>query len=192
MGFWGDWQATRERRHRVGLYLNHLLREPEAAPLAWLTALTGNAALAARELTFARRALGLIVAERDALDDRTAADVAHQLAPVIAGEARRDAAVGREWADRWRAYTAALAVRGSAEAPAARLARVMLSGAGVHSGYAGRPERTAARRHRRRVAARGRASVCTAQLSARAGGRNGKRASRAEARNARFSHAHLA
>jgi hypothetical protein len=131
MGFWGDWQATRERRHRVGLYLNHLLREPEAAPLAWLTALTGNAALAARELTFARRALGLIVAERDALDDRTAADVAHQLAPVIAGEARRDAAVGREWADRWRAYTAALAVRGSAEAPAARLARVMLSGAGV-------------------------------------------------------------
>ncbi|MCE2902382.1 MAG: hypothetical protein ACK5XT_14705 [Gemmatimonas sp.] len=131
MGLWGDWQASRERRHRVGLYLNHVLREPDAGALAWLTTLTGSPGVAARELTFARRAVGLIVAERDALDDRTAADVAHQLAPVIAAEARRDAAIGREWTDRWREYTSALAVRGSAEPPAARLARVMLTGAGV-------------------------------------------------------------
>lgn len=131
MGLWGEWRASRERRQRVGRYLNHLLREPDAAQLAWLATLTGDPTAAARELTFARRALGLIVAERDALDDRTAADVAHQLAPVIAAEARRDTAVGRAWAERWRSYTAALAVRGSAEAPAARLARVMLAGAGI-------------------------------------------------------------
>lgn len=131
MGLWGDWQASRARRHRVGLYLNGLLRDPDASALEWLSALVGDRSVAGRELTFARRALGLIVAERDALDDRTAADVAHQLAPVIAAEAGRDAAVGREWADRWRAYTTALAVRGSPEAPAARLARVMLAGAGV-------------------------------------------------------------
>jgi len=68
MGLWGDWQASRERRHRVGLYLNHVLREPDAGALAWLTTLK---------------------------------------------------------------YTSALAVRGSAEPPAARLARVMLTGAGV-------------------------------------------------------------
>ena len=82
-------------------------------------------------MAFARRAIGLIVAERDALDDRTAADVAHQLAPVVAAEARRDAEAGRLWTERWRSYTTALAVRGNPESPAARLARVLLSGAGL-------------------------------------------------------------
>ena len=76
-------------------------------------------------------AIGLIVAERDALDDRTASDVAHQLAPVISREARGAVDLGREWGERWRAYTAALAVRGSVESPATRLARVLLSGAGI-------------------------------------------------------------
>jgi hypothetical protein len=131
MGFWADWQAARARRQRVEVYLNHLLREPDAATLQWLTACGGNAQVARRELAFARRAIGLIVAERDALDDRTAADVAHQLAPVVAAEARRDAETGRLWAERWRGYTAALAVRGNPEAPAARLARVLFAGVGL-------------------------------------------------------------
>ena len=131
MGFWADWQAARARRQRVEVYLNHLLREPDAATLQWLSMCGGNGQAARRELAFARRAIGLIVAERDALDDRTAADVAHQLAPVVAAEARRDAETGRLWAERWRGYTAALAVRGSPESPAARLARVLLSGVGI-------------------------------------------------------------
>lgn len=131
MGFWADWQASRARRQRVEGYLNHLLREPDAPVLQWLAQRSGSADAARRELAFVRRAIGLIVAERDALDDRTAADVAHQLAPVVAAEARRDAATGRLWSERWRAYTAALAVRGNPESPAARLARVLLSGVGL-------------------------------------------------------------
>lgn len=131
MGLWADWQASRARRHRVEVYLNQLLREPEPAVLEWFASVTGNTTTAARELGFARRAIGLIVAERDALDDRTAADVAHHLAPVVAAEARREAAVGGLWTERWRSYTAAFAVRGSPESPATRLARVLLSGAGV-------------------------------------------------------------
>lgn len=131
MGLWADWQASRARRHRVQIYLNHLLREPDVPVLEWLAGLGAHRDLASRELMFARRAVGLIVAERDALDDRTAADVAHQLAPVISAEARRNAEFGRAWTDRWRSYTAALAVRGNPEAPATRLARVMLGGAGV-------------------------------------------------------------
>lgn len=128
MGIWADWQAMRVRRHRVEGYLNHLLREPDAADVDWLSTAAGDRAAAVRELIFARRALGLIVAERDALDDRTAADVAHQLAPLVSAESRRDPAFGSEWADRWRAYTAALAVRGNPETPAVRLARVLLGG----------------------------------------------------------------
>jgi hypothetical protein len=131
MGFWADWQASRARRQRVGVYLNHLLREPEAVTLQWLSTRAGSAGAARRELAFLRRAIGLIVAERDALDDRTASDVAHQLAPVVAAEARHDADMGRLWGERWRAYTAALAVRGTPESPTARLARILLSGAGL-------------------------------------------------------------
>lgn len=130
MGLWADWQAARARRQRVDVYLNHLLRDPEPQQLTWLEGIVGPQ-VAERELSFARRAIGLIVAERDALDDRTASDVAHQLAPVIQGEARRDPGSGALWSERWRAFTAALAVRGSAEPPAVRLARVVLDGAGV-------------------------------------------------------------
>lgn len=131
MGFWADWQAARARRQRVEVYLTHLIRDPEPTIVSWLAARCVSESVARRELTFARRAIGLIVAERDALDDRTAADVAHQLAPTIAAEARRDAELGRQWSERWRAYTGALAVRGNPETPAVRLARVLLHAAGV-------------------------------------------------------------
>jgi hypothetical protein len=131
MGMLAEWRAARERRRRAGTYLDALLTPPEPGDLRWLTDLAGTDALARRELDFARRAIGLIVAERDALDDRTASDVAHRLAEVVAREARVHPEMGRAWSERWRAYTATLAVRGEGEAPAARLARVMLGGAGV-------------------------------------------------------------
>ena len=131
MGMLATWRAARDRRRRSAAYLDALLHAPDPADVAWLATLAGGSALAGRELVFARRAVGLIVAERDALDDRTASDVAHQLAVVVDREARETPDMGRAWAERWRAYTAALAVRGDAEAPATRLARVLLAGAGV-------------------------------------------------------------
>jgi hypothetical protein len=131
MGLWSDWQAARARKQRVEVYLNHVVREAEASSVAWLSAACGSADVATRELVFARRAIGLIVAERDALDDQTAADVAHHLAPVVAAESRRHVEAGRLWGERWRSYTTALAVRGSLDSPAARLAKVLLDGAGI-------------------------------------------------------------
>src|SRR3954471_21005461 len=126
MSLLAEWRLTRERRKRAAVYLTAINHEVAAADVAWLAAFmpAPDEKLALRELLFARRALGLIVAERDALDDRTASGVAHQLAGVISLEARLDADAGRAWSERWRAYTGALAARGSPEAPAARLGRV--------------------------------------------------------------------
>ncbi len=141
MGFWSDWQASRDRRRRVASYVTGLLHDADPADVQWLAETAKGERVAARELVFARRALGLIVAERDALDDRTAADVAHQLAPAIRTESLEDSDAGRAWSERWRAYKAALALRGSAEPPAVRLARVLLEGAGVTSPTADQLER---------------------------------------------------
>ncbi|MBL0172680.1 MAG: hypothetical protein IPP90_18625 [Gemmatimonadaceae bacterium] len=131
MGFIADWRAARERRRRADRFLHTLLTPPESADVDWLSALTVRRELAVRELTFARRALGLLVAERDALDDRTAADVAHALAPLIEAEARKSPDAGSAWAARRRAYSAAMTVRGQSDAPATRFARVLLEGAGL-------------------------------------------------------------
>lgn len=131
MGMLAEWRASRERRRRAARYLDALLVPPDAADVEWLASKGSSRELAVRELEFARRAVGLIVAERDALDDRTASDVAHQLAGVVAREARERPELGRAWAERWRTYTATLAVRGDGEAPAARLARVLLGSIGV-------------------------------------------------------------
>jgi len=131
MGMLGEWRATRDRRRLAAKYLHALLVVSEPADLQWLTAVSRDEQVAQRELAFARRALALIVAERDALDDRTASDVAHELTAVTEQESRRDEHVGKAWSARWRAYTEALAVRGAAELPASRLARVMLAGAGI-------------------------------------------------------------
>jgi hypothetical protein len=128
---WAEWRVQRERSRRAAAYLGQLLRAPEQADVSWLSSLGVPEPVVIRELTFATRAIGLIVAERDALDDRTASNVAHQLAPVIRREARATVHRGREWSERWRAYTAALAVRGSIESPVTRVARVLLAGAGI-------------------------------------------------------------
>ena len=129
MGLIGEWRASRDRRHRAERYLSGLLTPPDAPDVDWLASLTGDRNRATQELVFARRAVGLIVAERDALDDQTASDVAHALTAVVDAEARRTA--GSAWVPRWRAYSAALAVRGQVEAPATRLGRVLLEAAGV-------------------------------------------------------------
>jgi hypothetical protein len=131
MGLIGEWRAARERRRRADGYLRGLLSPPPTTDIDWLAAIAGDRTVAERELIFARRALGLVVAERDALDDRTAADVSHALTEVVASEARRSASVAAQWTARRRAYSEVLAVRGQAEAPVTRFARVLLAGAGV-------------------------------------------------------------
>ncbi|MGH7689549.1 MAG: hypothetical protein ACREN3_08095, partial [Gemmatimonadaceae bacterium] len=101
----------------------------------WLSgaATRGDADHAAWELRYARRALGLVTAQRDALDDRTGAAVAH----AMAGAFERDPRIGRDRLElaqgqfnaRLSAYRDALGARVTA-ATAVPLGRTLLAFAG--------------------------------------------------------------
>ena len=131
----GSWRLARERKRLAERFVQEVLRAPSASEIDWLAALTRDRAVAQREITFARRAIALMVAERDALDDRTASDVAHALVHPVNDEARRSPDVGRAWTSRSREYAAALAVRGQSATPATRLAHVLLNGAAVSEAH---------------------------------------------------------
>lgn len=81
MSFWDAWRERRALRDAAELYANAAWAEPEDADVRWLAeAATGGDEDHARwELRYCRRAVALLVAEREALDDRTAAAVAHAL-----------------------------------------------------------------------------------------------------------------
>ena len=71
MGLLGDWQADRERRRRAAAFVRTLHQEPDPSDVAWLARFitAGDSDHAAWELRYARRALGFLVAQRDAPDD---------------------------------------------------------------------------------------------------------------------------
>lgn len=118
-------------------FVQHLMEEPLAADVAWLGALVreGEEDHARWELRYAKRAIGLIVAQRDALDDRTASVVAHDLQEAM----RVDRAVAapmirlaeRQFNERLGAYREMAALRGGHDAVADRIARTMLMLAGI-------------------------------------------------------------
>jgi len=118
--FWRDWRAGRAERSRAERYVATLTLDPAAEDVRWLAeaASGGDLDHARWELRYARRALGLLTAQRDALDDRTASLVARALARALA----RDPAVApgklavaeRQLNARLRAYADALANRGGA------------------------------------------------------------------------------
>ena len=127
--------SVRMQRRRAAAYVTSRWAEPPAADVEWLarTATNGDVDHAAWELRYARRAVGLLTAERDALDDRTpslvaaAVDEAMATDPGVAVDAQALAA--RQFNDRLAAYRDALRAR-SAEDPALRLGRVLLVFAG--------------------------------------------------------------
>ena len=132
MGFLANRREQRRRQEAAERYLAALLRVPEAEDVQWLAQVAGaSRANVERELGFAQRAIGLIVAERDALDDATAADVAHAIDALVGREASARREQVADWADHWREYAEALAARGRAEPPLRRIARVLLRRVGV-------------------------------------------------------------
>lgn len=112
-----------------------LLVEPAVDDVRWLsgTATRGDDDHAAWELRYARRALGVVTAQRDALDDRTGAAVAH----AMSGALDRDPRIGRDRLElaqgqfnaRLSAYRDAVGARITAATPA-RLGRTLLAFAG--------------------------------------------------------------
>lgn len=112
-----------------------LRTEPAPGDVEWLAvvATKGDTDHAVWELRYARRALGVLVAQRDALDDRTASAVAR----VVTGAFASDPAVDPKMVDvavgqfnsRLSAYRDILQARGGAPLPL-RLGQMLLAFAG--------------------------------------------------------------
>lgn len=97
MPLFARWRAERDRRRKATAFVGALFREPDDADVDWLarTATRGDVDHARWELRYARRALGLITAQRDALDDRTASIVAREIAESLG----RDANIAADMAE---------------------------------------------------------------------------------------------
>ena len=116
-------------------YAAALMTEPSAADVDWLSrdATRGDTDHAAWELRYLRRALGILVAQRDALDDRTPSEVLRALAvgmerdPNVDGGLRELAE--RQFNARLSAYRDAFTSRGHGT-PATRVAQNLLAFAG--------------------------------------------------------------
>lgn len=135
---WSEWRQAQAHRQRALQYVRALPEAPESAELAWLTTVAGHEPVARQELRWLRWAISRLVAERDAMDDRTAAEVARAL-DTRAREAR---AAGAEevntamWSARWAAYAEAMGRRGTVERWEDRLAAVLLASAAGGAGRA--------------------------------------------------------
>jgi hypothetical protein len=135
MPLFARWRAQRELQRRAGAYVEQLFGDPAAADVAWLAeaATDGDPDHARWELRYARRALGLLAAQRDALDDRTGSIVARQLGERmlrdadVAAEMRETAEV--QFNARLSAYRDVLASRPGAPV-ALRLGQMLLAFAG--------------------------------------------------------------
>jgi hypothetical protein len=130
------WQEERLLRRRAASYVQTLAAEPDPREVEWLAReLTGGDVDRARwELRYARRALGLLVAGRDALDDRTASVVARELSESLGRDrnvaADKLALAEKQLNTRLRAYGDALSTRGAGEPTSLRLARALVASAG--------------------------------------------------------------
>lgn len=123
MPLFARWRAERELQRKAEAYVAALFREPDQADVEWLarSATRGDLDHAQWELRYARRALGLIAAQRDALDDRTASLVAKE----IAGAFDRDEHIAAEMVEtaerqfnaRLSAYRDGLAAKAGAPTP---------------------------------------------------------------------------
>ena len=87
---WGGWRHSRALRARASTYVDALVHEPAEEDVRWLAdaATHGDEDHARWELRYARQALGLLTAQRDALDDQTGSAVAHVLAESLGRDPR--------------------------------------------------------------------------------------------------------
>lgn len=128
--------GDRDRRRRAASYVRALHADPTPADTTWLAhvAAGGDVDHAAWEWRYARRAVGLLVAQRDSLDDLTPSLVAQELTEALGRDPH--VAVGmlpladRQFNERLAAYRDALASR-SGEATGVRLARILLAFTGT-------------------------------------------------------------
>ncbi len=135
MPLFARWRAERELQRKAAAYVITLFREPDAADVEWLsrTATRGDGDHAQWELRYARRSLGLLAAQRDALDDSTASAVAKEISQAFARDHHVAAGmvetVERQFNARLSAYRDGLAARAGAPT-AVRMGQTLFAFAG--------------------------------------------------------------
>ena len=134
MVFFREWRAARQLQRKAEQFVAQVIAEPSPSDVAWLatSATKGDEDHARWELRYARRAMGLLVAQRDALDDRTGSLVAAALGDAFqrddrVGTDRRELAE-RQFNARLSAYRDAMGARISDAS--ARLGQTLLAFAG--------------------------------------------------------------
>ena len=135
--FLGKSKATEQRRRAVQAYVLASSAEPDEPDVQWLASIAGDGDVdrARWELRYARRAVALLVAERDALDDRTGSLVAREMRQAL--QMDRGVAAGmvavaeRQLNQRLTSFRTALADRSSGDPTELRVARVLLDRVGV-------------------------------------------------------------
>jgi hypothetical protein len=140
-----EWREARDRKRKAIEFLTALRREPGEADVKWLSevAARDDQDHARWELRYARLALGVLAARRDALDDRTGSEVAAALGEVLAGDPSVDPLmldlVRRQLNDRLAGYNEALIAKGGPAGSGERLGRVLLAFASDGARSAGAP-----------------------------------------------------
>lgn len=92
MALFKEWRAARRLQRKANQFVTALAGEPSQEDVAWLArvATRGDEDHARWELRYARRAIGLLIAQRDALDDHTASLVARALSEAFDRDERID------------------------------------------------------------------------------------------------------
>lgn len=133
MRFWREWREDQALRRRAASYVGTLAAEPDGGDVRWLAAFdpAGDEDHARWELRYARRVVGLLVAERDALDDRTASVVGRALSVALRFDPRVAAdklpIAESQLNARLAAYGDALRDRRGEDPTASRLGRTLLT-----------------------------------------------------------------
>jgi hypothetical protein len=135
MRLFRSFRDDRALQRGTAAYVDALMAEPALADVEWLAArgTRGDVDHATWELRYLRRALGILVAQRDALDDRTPSEVLRALSlrmdrdPNVDGELRDLSE--RQFNARLSAYRDAFTSRGHGT-PAIRVAQNLLAFAG--------------------------------------------------------------
>jgi hypothetical protein len=140
-----EWRAARDRKRKAIAFLAAVRAEPDDKDVKWLaeSAARDDVDHARWELRYARLALAVLTAQRDALDDRTGSDVVAALGESLRDDPRVDPMmqelVARQLNDRLSGYKEALIARGGALGSGERLGRVLLAFASDGARSAGAP-----------------------------------------------------
>lgn len=135
MRLFSTFRDDRALLRRSAAFADSLMAEPVEADVAWLTekATRGDVDHARWELRYLRRALGILVAQRDALDDRTPSAVLRALLDRMDRDRNVDPELRelseRQFNARLSAYRDAFTSRGHGT-PALRVAQNLLAFAG--------------------------------------------------------------